>query len=618
MSLQTNTVESYPSTKEVMEQTLFGVGRNLRPLLLYHLFFVLLAFVFLLPTGTWLSTLLLSRSGLPMVSPEEMLNFLASPAGVGWVFSAGILYLLFLFIHHSGMILIAFHEDREVYGLATNALWRVGRKTPGLLLLASLQVGTHLLISLPFLLVMVALWLFLLAQYDLYYLLSRYPPDFLLFLGICSVIGAAMLFCNGYLYLRWVLALPVLLLEKFTPLEALRKSSRITEGYRARIAVLVLSTALAVILVPGLLLAAFETLGGLALGWLPENFSILIPAVLFFLSIYIALIVLGGFFSVAVNSLLIERLYRNTLAAHPVQETIPPPKRTGILAWGTEILLLLIALLQAGIVLPSFFDFQDEVYITAHRGSSMKAPENTIPAIEQAILDGADYVEIDVRQTKDGVPVLLHDRDLRRIAGIPQPIWEMTLEEVRQIDAGGWFDPEYSEVGIPTLQEAIDTLRGRAKLYLEIKSHPRTPNLTASVVEMIRRKEMVEDTILAALEQEVLAEAKRLEPDLRTSLIIHTPLGTPDFRLLDALALRAAITDEASVRQARRDEYELHVWTVNDRREMSRFIDMGVDNIITDRPDVLADLLEERAELSDAELFLVKVRNWLRGGAAAF
>lgn len=613
MSWQTGSVEGYPSAREVMEQTLFGVGRNLRPLLLYHLFFVLLAFVVLLPVGTWLSTLLLSRSGLPMVSPEEMLGFLASPAGVGWVLGAGILSLLFLFIHHSGMILIASHENRGKYGLATSALWRVGQRMPGLLLLASLQVGTHLLISLPFLLAMAGLWLFLLAQYDPYYLLSQYPPDFLLFLSICAVVGAAMCLCNGYLYLRWVLALPVLILEKTAPSEALKKSSRITKGYRARIAVLVLGTALAVILVPGLLLAGFETIGGLALGWLPESFPVLIPAVLLFLSVYTVLIVLVGFFSVAGNSLLMERLYRSAAGAGPVLESTQPARRTGILAWGTEILLLLIALVQAGIVLPSFFDFQDEVYITAHRGSSMKAPENTIPAIEQAIRDGADYVEIDVRQTKDGVPVLLHDRDLRRIAGVPRPIWEMTLKEVRDIDAGGWFDPEYSGVGIPTLQEAVDALQGRAKLYLEIKPSPQTPGLTSSALEVVRQEEMVEDTILAALEQEVLAEAKRLEPDLRTSLFIHTALGTPDLRLLDVLALRAAIAEEASVRQARRQGHELHVWTVNDRMEMSRFIDMGVDNIITDRPEVMADLLEERAELSDAELFLVKLRNWLRG-----
>lgn len=594
------------------QKVLASLGSHFRPLLIYHLFFTVLAFVALMPGAAWLSTKMLSNKGLPMVSPEEMLSFLASPAGVGWALLAGSLSMLLIFVHHSGMILIAANSDKREYLLATAALWQAGRRLPGLLALAAIQTGVHLLIASPFLLGMGAAWFFLLSQYDPYYLVSEYPPIFLIFLGICAPLLLGMLICNALVYLRWILAFPVLLLERATVLEALQRSAWFAYGYRLRIASLMLAAALAITLIPGLLVLIFEMAGSLILGFLPENFIILIPAITLFLSVYIILVFFMTFLGTALNSLLIAQIYRAIRGIAPVQERVSPPKQAWVLAWGAEIVLLVFAVSQAGFVLHSFFDFQDEVLITAHRGSSWQAPENTVPAIEQAIADGADYVELDVRQTADGVPVLLHDRDLRRIAGKPREIWELTLNQVRRIDAGEWFHPRFAGLSIPTLQEAIQVVQGRAKLYLEIKSGPRTAKLTQSVVQILQENQLAEQTIVAALEQDTLQKVKRLDPGLKTSLLVHTALGKPDLQILDALAFRAAITDVSKVKEARRHAYELHVWTVNSKKEMSRFIDMGVQNIITDRPDVLAELLQQRAALSDAELFLVKLRNWLR------
>ena len=79
--------------------------------------------------------------------------------------------------------------------------------------------------------------------------------------------------------------------------------------------------------------------------------------------------------------------------------------------------------------------------ITAHRGSSMAAPENTLAAIARAIEDGADYAEIDVQETADGTVVVIHDTDLKRITGLAEKIWDVTYDEVRELDFGSWFSP---------------------------------------------------------------------------------------------------------------------------------------------------------------------------------
>lgn len=281
------------------------------------------------------------------------------------------------------------------------------------------------------------------------------------------------------------------------------------------------------------------------------------------------------------------------------------------MAWTAEILVILLALGQAWFVLQSF-EQQDEVAITAHRGSAFKAPENTLSAIEQAIEDGADYIEIDVRMTADGVPVLWHDADMKRVFGLDGKISDITLEQARERDAGSWFAPEFSHERIATLEEVIRTTRGRAGLYLDIKPDPKTPELTRTVVDLLQQMDAVEGTVIAAAEWYVLAQARSLEPALKTTLLAQFIVGPLWEQNFDILGLRQNRVTPAAVSQTRQSGNELHVWTVNDPDAMSRFIDMGVDNIITDRPDVLAELLGRREELTDAEVLVIKLRNWLR------
>ncbi len=598
--------------KAAIRHIFHSLVRNFRPLLIYHFFVSLLAIVVLVPISTWIMTRVLSRTGIPLISPEEMLGFFLSPTGVAWVLTGGSLGLLLIFVIHAGMILIAAETENGHYRVAITALWQVIRKLPRLLLLSVLQIGAHLLIAAPFLLAVVIAWSIMLKPYDPYYLVSETPRVFWVFLIVCAPFVAGILFFNGWLYLRWVLAFPVLLLERKSPKEALKRSAQLTRGSFRKITALILAMAFMVLLIPALLIVIFDTLGGWFLGWVPENFMILIPAVMIYLILYIILAVLLSFLGNAANSLFIQHLYQSIAGVRPALENETPPAHTGALAWGVEVILLIFAVSQAVFVLYTFFDFQDDVAIVAHRGSSMMAPENTMPAIELALEEGADYVEIDVRETADGALVLLHDRDLRRIAGDSRNIWELTLEEVREIDAGNWFHPRFSGVGIPTLEEVIDVVQGQARLYLEIKPSPATPDLTRNVVTLLQEKEFIDDVLIGAMEPGVLRDVKRLEPELRTALFVHTAIGRPDRDILDVLALRAAITTGQDIRNAHRHGHELHIWTVNDRREMSRFIDMGVDSIITDDPGMLTELLQERAALSNPSLFLVKLRHWLR------
>ena len=225
--------------QNTIHNVILSFRRNFRPLLIYHLYFSILAVAVLVPASAWLSTMLLTSAGLPLVGPQDMADFFLSPAGVGWMLAAGSLGLLILFMHHAGMIVIVSRPSAGQYRQAIAALWQVGRKIPDLLLLAVIQVGAHLLVAAPFVAGIGTAWYLLLRDYDPYYLVSVQPAVFLLFLGICAPVALGMIVCNGLVYLRWILAFPVLLLEKSTPVTAIRRSMELSSGHLRTLSVLV-------------------------------------------------------------------------------------------------------------------------------------------------------------------------------------------------------------------------------------------------------------------------------------------------------------------------------------------------------------------------------------------
>ena len=112
----------------------------------------------------------------------------------------------------------------------------------------------------------------------------------------------------------------------------------------------------------------------------------------------------------------------------------------------------------------------DAAFVASHRGDSASAPENTIPAVESAIAGGFAYVEVDVVLTKDGQPVLMHDRTVDRTTNGHGKVAELTLAEVRALDAGAWFDASFAGTRVPTLEEFLDVLAAsNSKGLIELK-----------------------------------------------------------------------------------------------------------------------------------------------------
>ncbi|XKH61441.1 glycerophosphoryl diester phosphodiesterase membrane domain-containing protein [Halomonas sediminis] len=608
---------------------------HLRPLIAYHLFFTLLSTALLLPAVAWSVRFVLAQFNRTVITLDELILLLFSPAGVLVILVALGLSFTVLYLQQAGMIQVAARPRDNHFRLAFEALWLSLRRLPALAGLVVMQVGSHLLLAVPFMLGIAWLYGAWLGDLEPYYVQRIRPAALWYFLATALPLIGLWLWLACWLYLRWILALPLVTLENLSPQAALKRSVWLTRGWQRSIGVAVFAVLALVILLPLLTTLLFDRFFTPLLWLLPERNAVLIPAMLVYLTGYLLITLAITFIGIAANALLSASLYLQL--AHQKARPTPPPAdaHPGRLAWMVELGVLLFAVSQAWLIINSF-DIRDEVANIAHRGSSMVAPENTLAAVEQAIEDNATHVEIDVRLTADNEVVLHHDRSLQRLVGDPRNLSDLSLEQLSIFDMGSWFGDAFVGERIATLSEALATVRGRSALMIDMKPEPGNEiALLEAVIEalhdeaairlachtqaphMTRRRcgnpDVIEESRLAVMSPWVVEEIKRREPKLRVTLLAQLILlGTLDRRQFDALGLRHNRITETEIKLATQYGYEIHAWTVNDPARMSQLIDLGVDAIITDYPARLADLIAERRELSDGELLLVKLRNWLR------
>jgi glycerophosphoryl diester phosphodiesterase len=218
---------------------------------------------------------------------------------------------------------------------------------------------------------------------------------------------------------------------------------------------------------------------------------------------------------------------------------------------------------------------------------------------------GADGFELDVMLSADGHLVVIHDGTVDRTTDGHGPVQQKTLAELKTLDAGAKFDARFAGERIPTLQEAFDLVAGnRAVVNVEIKTESaRGDGLEEKLVALIHRCGLGERLLVSSFNPFALWRMRRLAPDLSLALLyaenLRIHLRNRWFAFLsrpDALNPSYRMATPEHMRWAKSKGYRLYVWTVDEEPEMHRLIDLGVDGIITNRPDLLRQVLARSQE----------------------
>ncbi len=187
----------------------------------------------------------------------------------------------------------------------------------------------------------------------------------------------------------------------------------------------------------------------------------------------------------------------------------------------------------------------------AHRGASSSAPENTVYAFTAAMEQGADGIELDVQQTKDGVPVVIHDLNLKRVAGINREVSSFTFDELSQIDVGSWYSPEYSDARIMALEDVFILTDGRIFMNIELKRGAKSDNLEQKVVSLIEKYNMENKCCVTSFSYDSLKQIKEYNSDIKTGLIMSIATGSfYTLEAADAYSIKSTFISSQAVNNA--------------------------------------------------------------------
>jgi glycerophosphoryl diester phosphodiesterase len=602
-----------------------AAGRDFRrawlPLAVYAVALRLLAGFVVVPAAAWVLARVVAASGHTAVSNTDILTFLLTPTGLATAALVGSAALSGALLEHTGVLAVAalVLSGRPV-SVRQEAMAVVGGVVR-VLRLGAVQLGLLALVAAPFVALAGLTYFALLSRNDINYYLADRPPAFYTAALVAGVLALAAGVIGAWLYVRWSLALPILLFERTGARPALRESAARVRGAGGRIGVTLFGWYLLSAAGGVIVLAGFGWLAGALLRAGGERLGVVIPLTAGLLVVHALLTAGYSYLVSAGHGLLVLRWYvARGGPAHlhgpgaPAM-LVPPASRKWLVrlaglggaAFAAAVLWFCLGLAQP-------LGLEDRIEVTAHRGYAHAAPENTLSAFRKAIEARADYAELDVQLTADGTIIILHDRDFARVARVPKRPGQMTLAEVKELDVGSTFSPAFAGERVPTLKEVIDLARGRIKLNVELKVYGGDRRIAAATADLLRTEAFEDQCIVTSLDHEGVQLARRHNPRLRTALIVTYAVGDLSRLDVDALSVNAGLATDDLLRAAQKHGKEVMVWTVDDPREATRLIERGVRNLITNDPALLAGLRDERANLTDVERLLLAGRHVIGAG----
>ncbi|MCM3026168.1 glycerophosphodiester phosphodiesterase [Bacillus safensis] len=231
------------------------------------------------------------------------------------------------------------------------------------------------------------------------------------------------------------------------------------------------------------------------------------------------------------------------------------------------------------------------MYIIAHRGSSSAAPENTFAAFDLAVQQGADYIELDVQLTMDQHVAVIHDVTVDRTTNGSGLVKSYTLDQLKKLDAGSWFDSQYANERIPTLQEILERYSQRVGILIEIKHPKQQIGVEKAVVDIINRFAYSRHIMVQSFDANALQRVKAYAPSLRTAFIIKPSAFKLTKRKLaeyssfaDCLNMKKTMINRWLIDRIHSFGMDVFIWTVKDQKTADRMKTYPIDGVVTDHP----------------------------------
>lgn len=448
--------------------------------------------------------------------------------------------------------------------------------------------------------------------------IPEFIKDYIANSYILSIIILLIYFVLAVLLKRWIFSIHYMILEDVDFKEARKKSSNLAKGNKFKdiVRIIVVELIITIIYLFVLFVGAF--LIGLFKHAL-INFEVLQSIVITLTVLCMSVIFL--YFSTLSNTIMYAVLtscfyiHKNQKQEKILEIEYSNSTKNMHLIRRIFLLLILIALVIGGSFISNKYvkgeidfnvKFDRKIEVTAHRGESTNHPENTMAAFKGAVEVGADWIELDVQQTKDKQIVVSHDSNLSRVTGVNKDIIDMTYNEISKLDAGSFFSEKYKGEKIPLLEDVIKFAKdNNIKLNIELKPTGKEVDFEKQVVELIEKYDFKDRCVITSLTYKVLENTKKINPSIQTLYVMTIAVGDiTQLKYADSFSVEATNANSELLDKVHKEGKKLFIWTVNTEENINNMIDLGVDNIITDNCSLCKELIDKRKNINIIEEIL--------------
>ncbi|MEY2304579.1 glycerophosphodiester phosphodiesterase [Bacillus anthracis] len=574
--------------------------------LTFQLAYKLLAAIVFVPLFGIIFNKLLYFGGYANATNDELLAFLKTPYGILAIVILSLLALFLIFTEFAVLIIISYFAHKRQKVKLRPILYKTVTYLPTLF--------TYCLPG--FILYAVVLLPLLNMGYETALIPQIQIPNFItgeLFKTTMGQVGYYTFFAVvAYLNLRWIFVLPIVVLEQKPFRVAARKSATLVKESFFKVLFFLVGFFISI----GIVYVIFLGIYLLCLWGVYEftnpkgTFALLAESTIsVFLTstLYLFSFIVTPFYIMAIT-----RLYLQKVPVEDVllEEGLDYSKTKADKCFFQKhrwkfIGVYIVGIITAGMVVAFIVTFISNSYkepiIMAHRGYISKGVENTKEAIQGAIDAKADYAEIDVLQTKDGELAVIHDLKLKRLANANVHVSDLTMDGLRQLT----LSQDGFSGQISTLDEIIKLAKGKIKLNIEVKLHGGEKDFVSKVLKTIKDNEFEKQCVIQTLHYPLIKEFKRANPDIKVGYILYASRANLKNVKADFYVAEEYMLNKKLVKEARKLNKPIYVWTVNDMESLKGYYKLNVDGIITDYPESAREtikMLKEQEE-EDSDLF---------------